>query len=140
MDVPIYFHASIPHDQLIASLAEFDVGLALERPESRNYAITVTNKCFSYMLAGLAVAATDTPGQREAIAQAPAAGFIYPAGDVPALAAKLRAWRDDRTRLRAAQQAAWDAARSQFCWEIEQDKFLRAVGALPAERALGIAR
>jgi glycosyltransferase involved in cell wall biosynthesis len=140
MGVPIYFHPSIPHDQLIASLAEFDVGLALERPESRNYAITVTNKAFSYMLAGLAVAATDTPGQREAMAHAPAAGFIYPAGDVPALAAKLRAWRDDRTKVRAAQQAAWDAARSQFCWEIEQDKFLRAVDAVRAERALGIAR
>ena len=53
----------------------FDVGLALERPENANYSRTVTNKLFSYLLAGLAVAASDTPGQRQVMSQVPNAGI-----------------------------------------------------------------
>ena len=118
------FHPLIDHDELIRSMAEYDVGLALERPQNRNYNLTVTNKIFSYMLAGLAVAATDTPGQREVMNQAPGAGFLYPAGDARSLRAMLEIWLKDRARLRQAQAAAWDAARSRFCWEIEQKSFL----------------
>lgn len=121
----IFFHPPTEHDELIGTLDEFDVGLALERPEHGNYARTVTNKVFSYMLGGLAIAATDTPGQREVLARVPAAGFLYPAGDLSALTRRLGEWVENRQRLRAAQQAAWDAARARFCWDIEKQKFLR---------------
>ena len=120
----VKFHPLIDHDDLIRSMAEYDVGLALERPQNRNYNLTVTNKLFSYMLAGLAIAATDTPGQREVLNQAPAAGFLYPAGDAKPPRAMLEIWLQDRARLLQAQGAAWGAARSRFCWDIEQKSFL----------------
>ena len=123
------FHPIIDHDDLIRSMAEYDVGLALERPLNRNYSLTVTNKIFSYMLAGLAVAATDTPGQREAMEQASGAGFLYPAGDVKGLRTALEIWIRDREKLRQAQEAAWSTARAGFCWEIEQAKLIRLLGA-----------
>ena len=125
----VFFHPPVAHDELIGTLDEFDVGLALERPEHGNYARTVTNKVFSYMLGGLAIAATDTPGQREVLEQVPAAGFLYSAGQVDALASRLAEWIGDRQRLRAAQQAAWDAARARFCWDVEKQKFLGLFGA-----------
>ncbi|HEV8524982.1 MAG TPA: glycosyltransferase, partial [Terriglobales bacterium] len=81
----VVFHPPVAHDELIGTLDEFDVGLALERPEHGNYARTVTNKVFSYMLGGLAIAATDTPGQREILEQVPTAGFLYSAGQIGAL-------------------------------------------------------
>jgi glycosyltransferase involved in cell wall biosynthesis len=114
----------LPHDDLIASMNGLDVGLALERPEHPNYALTVTNKIFSYMLAGLAVAGTDTPGQREVFSQAQNIGFIYRANDPHALANGLRHWIRDQRVLRTAQQAAWDASRLRFCWDIEGQKLL----------------
>lgn len=120
----IHFHPAIDRDEFFRSMAEYDVGLALERPQNRNYNLTVTNKIFSYMLVGLAVAATDTPGQREVMEHAPGAGFLYQAGDTKCLRAALESWIRDREKLRQAQQAAWDAARSRFCWDIEQHKFL----------------
>ena len=120
----VNFHPVIDRDEMFRSVAEYDVGLALERPQNRNYSLTVTNKLFSYMLVGLAVAATATPGQREVMDQAPGAGFLYPAGDTKCLRAALEIWIRDRNKLRQAQQAAWDAARSRFCWDIEQHKFL----------------
>ena len=118
-------HPQIQHDDLIRSMAQFDVGLALEREENVGAALTVSNKIGSYLLAGLAIAATDTPGQRELLGQIPSAGFLYPSGQPKLLAEGLRRWLGDRNALRAAQQAAWDAARRRFCWDVEQEKLLR---------------
>jgi len=115
----------VDHEKLMQDMGQFDVGLCLERIERTNYALTVTNKLFAYLLAGLAVAATDTPGQREILEQIPSAGFLYPAGNPESLAKGLERWIDNLETLRSAQQAAWNAARERFCWDKEKEKFLR---------------
>jgi glycosyltransferase involved in cell wall biosynthesis len=106
---------------------QFDVGLALEPLENRNAALTQSNKIGSYFLAGLAIAATDTPGQREVMDQAQDAGFLYAPGKPELLAQGLQRWVEDRKALRSAQQAAWEAARSRFCWDFEKEKFFAAL-------------
>jgi glycosyltransferase involved in cell wall biosynthesis len=121
------FHPLIHPEDLVRSMAEYDVGLALERPKNPNYSLTVTNKVFTYLLAGLAVTATDTPGQREVMNETGNAGFLYPAGDANSFRDALEVWTRDRGKLRKAQQAAWDAARARFCWEIEQKRFLALI-------------
>jgi len=120
----IVFHEPVDQQDLIGTLGQFDVGLSLERPEHGNYSLAATNKLFSYLLAGLAVAATDTPGHREILDQIPSAGFVYPAHNPQALADALNVWLADHDALRSAQEAAWDVARRRFCWDIEKDKFL----------------
>jgi len=127
----IKFHPLIEHDELVKSMGLYDVGLALERPDHQNYSRTVTNKVFSYLLAGLAIAATDTPGQREILDQVPTAGFLYPAGDPAVLTEKLGNWIDNPGLLLEAKQAAWDVARSRFCWDVEETKFRQLLGGLP---------
>jgi glycosyltransferase involved in cell wall biosynthesis len=98
------------------------------RPQNRNYSQTLTNRVFSYMLAGLAIAGTDIPGQREALNQAPGNGFLYLAGDTKSLRSALEIWISDREKLRQSQEVAWDAARARFCWEIEQAGLVRLPG------------
>lgn len=133
----LFFLPPLEHDEVIRAMEPFDVGLALERADDGNYSRTVTNKLFSYLLAGLAVAASDTPGQRQVMSQIPAAGLLYPAGDAGALAEGLRSWIRDRQSLRAAQQASWDAARARFCWDREREKFLALFPSpVPAEAVL----
>jgi glycosyltransferase involved in cell wall biosynthesis len=122
--VKLIVHSQVDHDDLIRSLDQFDIGLALERPENVGAALTVSNKIGSYLLAGLAIAATDTQGQREIMEQIPAAGFLYPAGKPKLLALGLQKWVKDRTALKRTQQAAWDAARGQFSWDVEQAKWV----------------
>jgi glycosyltransferase involved in cell wall biosynthesis len=121
----ITFLPRIDHDLLVASLAEFDVGLALELPDDPNE--RVTNKLFGYLAAGLAIAATDTPGQREVLDEARGASIFYSSGDPGQLAASLKSWIADRSQLRDAQDAAWRAARERFCWEIEGRKLLNVI-------------
>jgi glycosyltransferase involved in cell wall biosynthesis len=113
----------VDHDDLIPAMAEFDIGLALERPDDSNYSLTITNKVFSYLLAGLPVVATETPGHLEALAAIPNASASYPAGDAQALAKRIERWSLNREALREAQQWAWELARETFCWDQESQKF-----------------
>lgn len=127
----LFFHPQAPPEQLPALAAEHDVGLALEPglAHSLNNALTVSNKLFAYLLAGLAVAASDTPGQRSVLAGEPRAGFLYPPGDHRALAEGLRAWADRPAALAQARAAAAEAARARWCWEIEGRALLERVAA-----------
>lgn len=117
----------IPHDDLLPSLSRFDVGLALETNQNENGAITFSNKIGSYLAAGLALVATDTPGVREVFAYEPKCGLLCRDGDSTSLTAALNVLAADRTRLTDAMQASWRAARNRYCWEIEKEEFLGAV-------------
>jgi glycosyltransferase involved in cell wall biosynthesis len=125
----LYFHEKVPPDELLARAAEHDVGLALEQGHTPNRKICTTNKLFRYMLAGLAIAATDVPGQRTVLGDESAFSGLYPPGDAEALAGILRQWTD-RNRLNAAQSAALRAARERWNWETESQKLIDTVNAL----------
>lgn len=122
-----------PPDEMIDACRGADVGLALEtgRPLSRQ--LCLTNKVFTYVLAGLAVAVTDTEGQRPVAEDLGEGAVLYRPGDVAALAAGLRRWAEDGDALARAQRACWEAARRRWHWEhpAERGALLAAVaGAL----------
>ena len=123
----LHFHEPVPPEELLSRAAEHDVGLALESPVTESRRLSVTNKLFVYLLAGLGVAATDVPGQRTVMDSCGGAGFIYRPGDAQALAGGLRAWLDDPQRLARARRAALDAARQRWNWEAESRVLLTTV-------------
>src|SRR5207248_3336236 len=108
------FHPPVHPNELLARTAEHDVGIALEQPVSRNRLQTCTNKIFFYLLAGLAVLATDTPGQRGVMDTCPDAGRLYPPGDFRALAAHMQRWVDNPDEVRRTKDAALAAARDRW--------------------------
>ena len=118
-----------PPDDMVALAEGFDVGLALEQPYILNRDVCLTNKAFTYLLAGLAVAFTDTRGQRALAADIGGGAFTYPPGDVARLAAGLAEWAKNRDALARAKAAAWAAAERRWHWEHEEEKgaLLRAV-------------
>jgi len=126
----------IPEPGLVMStVSRFDVGLSLDLNDSLNRSLTICNKVFLYLQAGLLLAATDTPGQREIVDSAPRAGFLYPPGDADALAARLEPFVHARRGLIEAQEAAWRAGEQRYNWDRERDVFLDAVReALPPAR------
>ena len=67
----VFIHPTVSNEELLSRIAEHDIGLALEIPYCRNKELTVSNKLFQYLQAGLAVIATDTAGQREVFARRP---------------------------------------------------------------------
>ncbi len=126
-EVPLFVHPLIDHDDLIKSLDQFDVGLALERPEHGNYSVALTNKVGSYALGGLAIAATDTRGHREFFSRWPAAGFLYQSGKPLDLAKGLERWFKQRETLKSSQQSSWNAARTGFSWDAEKATLLEVL-------------
>jgi glycosyltransferase involved in cell wall biosynthesis len=127
----LVLHDLVSNDQLLPRIATHDIGFAGETAQSRNSDLTVSNKILHYLLAGLAVVASDTTGQREVAAQAPDAVRLYRSGDVRGLAAALDALLASPARLRAAKATALAAAHRVFCWERQEATLLAAV-----ERAL----
>lgn len=127
----LHFHPQVHPDELLSRTAEHDVGLALEQPDTLNRRETVANKVFLYLLAGLAVGATDTAGQRRVMHDSPDAGFLYGPGDIAALTRLLQALHDDPVTLARMKTAALAAARDRWSWEREQVRVIEAV-----ERAL----
>ncbi len=117
----------VPPDQLIERAAEHDVGLALETGETANRRIALTNKLFTYMLAGIAVAATDVEGQAGILKDAPGAGFLYPSGSPQILANHLKEWLDDPSALEKVRQHSLFLGETRYCWEIESTKFLEVI-------------
>jgi hypothetical protein len=108
----------------------FDVGLALEQvDDSRSRALCLSNKAFTYILAGLAVVFTDTPGQRRLALDLGPGALLYKPGEVRVLADGLKAWAEDEARLLAARKTAWAAACRRWHWQHpeEEGALLRAV-------------
>jgi glycosyltransferase involved in cell wall biosynthesis len=118
----LFFWPQAPPPVLVRLAAAHDIGLALERGATRNRRIAVTNKLLVYLLAGIAVAATDIPGQRAILDDAPGAGFLYPPGDTAALAAGLTSLFADLARAKAAARAAGER---RFNWEAEAPRLVR---------------
>ena len=127
----LYVHGSVEPAELPSRIAEHDVGLALElaTPPSRD--VTITNKFFQYLQAGLAVVASDTAGQREAAAIAPGAVTVFRNGKVAELQEMLQRLVADRELLRGMRAAAWVAG-AELVWENEAPKLVKSV-----ETALG---
>jgi glycosyltransferase involved in cell wall biosynthesis len=128
----IFIHPTVPNAELLSRIAEHDIGLALEYTNVPSRNLTVTNKFFQYLQAGLAVIATDTAGQREILSQHTAIGRLIPTNNPVALAQALKDLLCNPERLTAAKAASVQAAKEQFCWEKQRQSLV-----LTAALALG---
>jgi glycosyltransferase involved in cell wall biosynthesis len=123
----VHFHSPVPPQQLLSRAVEHDVGLALEQGVTLNRAICTTNKLFFYMLAGLAIAATNVQGQVHVLSTIPEAASLYSPGDAQALASILKLWQNSAETLRKAKHASLDAALQRWNWELEGTRLVNAV-------------
>lgn len=117
LHVRIYFHPTVGSSALPSLIAENDIGLALDVSTIRNRNLTVTNKLFQYLQAGLAILASDTEGHREILSQAPGCGFVFTSDNPANIAGLLNRWLNDRALLHAARVAAREAYVRHFSHE-----------------------
>jgi glycosyltransferase involved in cell wall biosynthesis len=119
----LYFHALVPHKELLSRIAEHDIGLATEEytPDSRN--LTITNKILQYLLGGIAVIASDTAGQQEVAREAPDAVFLFNKNEVGNFTRTLKHLIENKEILEKAKKEALKVASEKFCWE-KQEKWL----------------
>lgn len=118
-----------PH-VMSALAAEHDVGLVLEAGETLNRRIALTNKQFTYLLAGIPVVMSDVPAHVAFAGEAEGAAIVYAAGDPPALASAIDEVLCVPSKLAMMRRAALDLGIGRFCWEEEAPKLRACVDAL----------
>jgi len=121
-DLKIVHHAPCAPDEMVDCCRGHDVGLAVEPGFSHNNRLALSNKAFTYMLAGLAVAVTNTPGQRPLALELGEGACLYEPGDIAALSQGLRRWATDRNLLVRAKIASWEAAKRRWHWEHPEER------------------
>lgn len=125
----IFLHGLVSNQELLSRIAEHDIGFAGEMKYCRSRVLTVSNKILHFLLAGLAVVASDTAGQKEVADKADGAVCLYPSGDHVALAGVLNDLLGAKERLQSAKEAALRAARETFCWERQEKVLIESVEA-----------
>jgi hypothetical protein len=107
--------------------ASADLGLSTEETEPLNRDICLTNKIFTYLLAGIPQLLSATSGQKALAPELGAAALLDDLADPARTAQLLDDFFSDPARIAAARRTAWDLAQSRFCWDVEQEKFLASV-------------
>jgi glycosyltransferase involved in cell wall biosynthesis len=109
-------------DEMTSLAGAYDVGLSLEQGGSVNNRLALGNKVLTYLLAGLALAMTDTPGQRVLQEALLDKALVVPPGDVKALAEGFRRFASDRRHLLDCRRASWNAAAARWHWEHPEER------------------
>jgi glycosyltransferase involved in cell wall biosynthesis len=107
---------TVPNDALLDAVAVHDLALALEIPYCDNKRYTASNKILQSLAAGLPVLATDTPGQREIMEQAPGAGWVVSSGSSESMTRALEQWLAQRAHWPHMRTAAQAAVASRLSW------------------------
>jgi glycosyltransferase involved in cell wall biosynthesis len=113
--------------RMIEFAGQYDVGLSLEADVSESRRRCLTNKIFTYLLAGRPVLMSDTPAQTALARDLGQAAALVSLSDPAMIADQLDRWALSPEALRAAREAAWQLARTRYNWQVEQRAFLASV-------------
>lgn len=101
----VFVHGPYAPPDAVRVASQYCVGLCLEHGGIRNHELTVSNKMFDYLMAGLVVVASDLPSLRGVIERS-GGGVCFEAGNPNNLAARILELYNDRSlRLRLAANA-----------------------------------
>ena len=122
--------AMAPPEEMVRLAAAYDVGLSLETDVSENRQFCLTNKIFTYLLAGVPAVMSDTPAQRQLARDLGEAAVLVSLSDPQAVAAAI-----DRlaSGVDAAKAHAVRLGRERYNWDVEKKTLLASVEAAFAE-------
>jgi glycosyltransferase involved in cell wall biosynthesis len=123
----IYFLPSAPPAEMARLAAPHDVGLASELSTPPHRAICLSNKIFTYLLAGIPVLLSDTPAQRNLAQQLGSAARLVDLNKHDQVAQALDDWTMNVGLLAAAKREAWHYGQTRFNWDKEKERFLQSV-------------
>ena len=116
-----------PPGEMVRAAAAYDIGLSLETDVSDNRRLCLTNKIFTYLLAGVPVLLSDTPAQRALAPQLGAAARVISLTDPDGMAVTLDRLAGSPDARAEASASAWRLGRERYNWDVEKAALLGAV-------------
>lgn len=113
-------------DEMVRIAAKYDVGLCSEPGHTMNNRIALTNKLFTYCLAGLPPLMSDIPAQTDFADKAGLNELVYPRNDAAALAAIIDRSLEEH-RLEGLRARVWQDGQLRWNWERESELLLGMV-------------
>ena len=104
--------------------AAYDLGLCAEPGHTKNNRRALSNKLFSFLLAGLPPVMSKTPAQLRFAEEAGLADLVYPINDVPSLAAILDRYLSNPHLLAATRANVWRMGQETLNWDVECKKLI----------------
>ena len=117
-----------PPFEVVESASKFDVGIINSIAKDENFLVTLPNKLFDYMSAGLAIASTDLPPIKEII-EKESCGITYAQNGVESTAKVLQSLIENPDRIMQMKQASLDAA-PKYAWDAQAKKLINLYAAL----------
>lgn len=118
----IKLHGIIPPDELAKFSSQFDIGLALEPASSENNDIALSNKIFTYLLAGNAIIFTSTSMQ-ERFNNEFQCGKLIRIGNVNEMISAIQFYKDQKI-LTGQRRYNYQLAQKKLNWQMESEKLL----------------
>jgi glycosyltransferase involved in cell wall biosynthesis len=138
VDDRLHFEPIAPPSEMVRLAASYDVGLVGEIGHSANRQIALTNKQFTYVLAGLPSLVSNVPAHVDLARGLAPAMMIYRVNDADDLARCMDVCLLDPQALAAARARAFALGRERFTWEDQARKLLNVVeAALSADKGRG---
>ncbi len=121
-------------EEMVRLAAPYDIGLSLETDVSENRRFCLTNKIFTYLLAGVPVLLSDTPAQRALAPDLGAAQRLVSLADPATMAATLDDLAGSPGARAEASASAWRLGRERYNWEVEKTALVCSVARALASR------
>jgi glycosyltransferase involved in cell wall biosynthesis len=121
--------APAPPPEMARLAAPYDLGLAGELGHTPNRRIALTNKLFTYLLAGLPIVASTIPAHICFAAATSNVVWLYEIDNAEELAARLDKLFENPSILAAARQSAFALGQTRYNWDMEKAVFLNRVAA-----------
>lgn len=113
--------------EMVAAASTYDVGVASEPGSTPNNEIVLSNKLFTFLLAGIPVLASATDAQAALAAEVPGAIFLYPKNSAAELARRIDELLGSPNALADARRTAWELGQDRFNWDKEMIAYLNEV-------------
>lgn len=131
----IMFLPPVEESDLFSLAGQHHVGLALERPTPPNRDLCLTNKIFTYLNGGMAIAYSATTAQMAFYQDHPDTGLLYDPGDSESLANWFAFLLNHPDRLATHRTTSLELARTRYQWEKEGKILLSIIESLLKNQA-----
>jgi hypothetical protein len=133
----LHFLDPVAPREMERAASVYDLGLIAETGCMMNRRIALTNKQFTYLLAGIPLLMSDISAHRSFAGEAAGASYLFANESADDLARAADEILGNPQRLAAARDRAYGLGQERFNWEQEQHTLLRCVEGVVADTSIG---